>query len=178
MPASTRGFRCLPRPSSVLQARHPPTCICLRDGYGTDCLRRRLPDLFRANSGYKWQWAETIGRDLCVVHPCSFIPGLFPVPSAAPTPKRRRNSVTDRCFACRMRPRPLVSSSTSRFRCIQRLSDGAWLLGSALPDNRYTRGTGNWFLSYCSSLLSAGAQFQHKENKLSFDVLNPAHESY
>jgi len=33
-------------------------------------------------------------------------------------------------------------------RCVQRLSPTAWLPGSALPDNRHTRGRGAPFLSY------------------------------
>ena len=33
-------------------------------------------------------------------------------------------------------------------RCFQLLSISAWLLGNALPDNRYTRGAEPPFLSY------------------------------
>ena len=61
-------------------------------------------------------------------------------------------------------------------RCFQPLSLGAWLLGDALSDNRWTSGAETQFLSYYGSLPFRHEQFLEIATNLSHDGLNPAHD--
>lgn len=78
-------------------------------------------------------------------------------------PRRiHRHPINPVFYGCpRPDPKPPSPGATDRerpprlgvgfpLRCLQRLPLAAWLPGSALPDNRYTRGHGPQFLSYCA----------------------------